>query len=148
MIESAGVVCRGRLPSRMHHHADVTRDMAATRTFYEDLIGLPLVATWCESDVLRPRDGRAYTGGDRRPAEAGRYGEPAIYSLDHGYGRSVYVVHPNGLILEFARDHPNAATINQPRLSTAHRGLTRWLAGDHRSNNVYHRADRLTVRIP
>jgi len=26
--------------------------MEATRRFYEDLIGLPLVAAWCESDVL------------------------------------------------------------------------------------------------
>jgi catechol 2,3-dioxygenase-like lactoylglutathione lyase family enzyme len=26
--------------------------MEATRHFYEDLAGLPLVATWCESDVL------------------------------------------------------------------------------------------------
>ena len=52
MIESSGVVCPGRLPAAYARHAYVTRDMAATRTFYEDLIGLPLVATWCESDVL------------------------------------------------------------------------------------------------
>jgi catechol 2,3-dioxygenase-like lactoylglutathione lyase family enzyme len=30
----------------------VTRDQEATRRFYEDLIGLPLVATWCEADEL------------------------------------------------------------------------------------------------
>ena len=30
----------------------MTRDQEATRQFYEDLIGLPLVATWCERDVL------------------------------------------------------------------------------------------------
>lgn len=40
------------LPSRLHHNAYVTNDMEATRHFYEDLIGMPLVATWCESDEL------------------------------------------------------------------------------------------------
>ncbi len=41
-----------KLPSRLHHNAYVTRDLEATRRFYEDLIGLPLVATWCEKDEL------------------------------------------------------------------------------------------------
>ena len=40
------------IASRLHHNAYVTRDMEATRHFYEDLIGMPLVATWCESDEL------------------------------------------------------------------------------------------------
>ena len=40
------------LPSRLHHTAYVTRDLEGTRKFYEDLIGLPLVATWCEIDEL------------------------------------------------------------------------------------------------
>ncbi len=41
-----------RLPSRLHHNAFVTKDMEATRHFYEDIIGLPLMATWSESDEL------------------------------------------------------------------------------------------------
>ncbi len=40
------------LPSRLHHNAYVTADMEATRSFYEDVIGLPLVATWSEADEL------------------------------------------------------------------------------------------------
>ncbi|MEV8194398.1 VOC family protein [Rhodococcus pyridinivorans] len=40
------------LPSRLHHNAFVTSDQAATRAFYEDIVGLPLVATWKESDEL------------------------------------------------------------------------------------------------
>ena len=40
------------LPRRLHHNAWTTRDMAATRAFYEDVIGLPLVATWCEQETL------------------------------------------------------------------------------------------------
>ncbi len=39
-------------PSRLHHNAYVTRDMEATRHFYEDLLSMPLDATWCEKDVL------------------------------------------------------------------------------------------------
>src|SRR2546427_7446866 len=41
-----------KLPSRLHHNAYVTRDQEKTRRFYEDVIGLPLMATWCESDEL------------------------------------------------------------------------------------------------
>jgi catechol 2,3-dioxygenase-like lactoylglutathione lyase family enzyme len=40
------------LPSRLHHTAYVAKDLEATRHFYEDIIGLPLVATWCEVDEL------------------------------------------------------------------------------------------------
>jgi len=42
----------GKLPARLHHTAYVTRDQEKTRRFYEDVIGLPLMATWCESDEL------------------------------------------------------------------------------------------------
>jgi catechol 2,3-dioxygenase-like lactoylglutathione lyase family enzyme len=40
------------LPSRLHHTAYVSKDLEATRTFYEDVIGLPLIATYCETDEL------------------------------------------------------------------------------------------------
>jgi glyoxylase I family protein len=39
-------------PIRLHHHATVTDDQEANRRFYEDVIGMPLVATWTETDVL------------------------------------------------------------------------------------------------
>ncbi|HEY6644347.1 VOC family protein [Povalibacter sp.] len=41
-----------KLPSRLHHTAYVSKNLEATRQFYEDVIGLPLMATWCESDEL------------------------------------------------------------------------------------------------
>ena len=41
-----------KLPSRLHHTAYVSKNLEATRKFYEDIIGLPLMATWCESDML------------------------------------------------------------------------------------------------
>jgi catechol 2,3-dioxygenase-like lactoylglutathione lyase family enzyme len=39
-------------PVRLHHTAYVSNDLEATRRFYEDVVGLPLVATWCESDLM------------------------------------------------------------------------------------------------
>lgn len=39
-------------PARLHHHAFVTTDQEATRQFYEDVVGLPLVATWTEVEHL------------------------------------------------------------------------------------------------
>src|SRR6266542_3195010 len=44
-------------PRRLHHAAWVTRDQEATRHLYDDLIGLPLVATWAER---APSTGREY----------------------------------------------------------------------------------------
>ena len=45
------MVSTTKLPSRLHHTAYVTRDLEATRKFYEELIGLPLVAI--DSDPAR-----------------------------------------------------------------------------------------------
>ncbi len=38
--------------TKLHHNAYVTRDMEAVRAFYEDIIGFPLTATWCEKTDL------------------------------------------------------------------------------------------------
>ncbi len=172
-----------KLPSRLHHTAYVTRDLEATRKFYEEVIGLPLVATWCEKDELfgaervychlffalgdggalaffkfaKPEDEALFGPKmpetpfhhialnvdadtqreiEQRLAAAG-YQEPRMYVLEHGYCRSVYVTDPNGLILEFTRDHPRVEQINETRRASAHADLRRWMAGDHTSNNVY-----------
>src|ERR1700761_9251516 len=47
----------GELPERLHHHAYVVRDQEKNRRFFEDLLGLPLVARWCES-IKHPTLGR------------------------------------------------------------------------------------------
>jgi len=39
-------------PSRLHHNAYVVKDLEKTRAFYEDIIGMPLLATWCEKAEL------------------------------------------------------------------------------------------------
>ena len=172
-----------KLPTRLHHTAYVSRDLEATRKFYEDVIGLPLIATWCESDVLfgelrtychcffgigdggalaffqfaneqdqelfGPKipsspfihialnvDSETQAGIEQRIKAAG-ITEPQTYVLEHGYCRSVYVSDPNGLILEFTRDHPDAEKINGKRLTDAHSELKRWLGGDHHNNNMF-----------
>jgi catechol 2,3-dioxygenase-like lactoylglutathione lyase family enzyme len=172
-----------KLPTRLHHTAYVTHDMEATRHFYEDVIGLPLVATWSESDELfgamrtychcffgigdggalaffqfeKPADQAEF--GPKMPftpfhhialnvdaetqdaiearIKGAGYTEPEHFVLEHGYCRSVYVTDPNGMIVEFCRDAPNAAAINAERRGKAHAELKQWLAGDHTSNNVY-----------
>jgi catechol 2,3-dioxygenase-like lactoylglutathione lyase family enzyme len=172
-----------KLPIRLHHTAYVTKDQEKTRQFYEDVIGLPLMATWCESDELfgkvrtyvhtfygigdggalaffqfaDPKDQEEFgpqmpqtpfhhialqvdqatqAALEARLTQAG-IKPPQTYVLEHGYCRSVYVVDPNGLTLEFTLDHPNVATITRDRRADAHRELKRWLAGDHHSNNTY-----------
>jgi catechol 2,3-dioxygenase-like lactoylglutathione lyase family enzyme len=168
------------LPSRLHHTAYVVRDQLATRAFYEGLIGLPLLATWCEVDELfgaervychtfyglgdgsalaffqfekqsdydefgprfRPSpfihvalkvDGDTQTGIEARLVAAGA----DHFVLEHGYCRSLYVTDPDGLILEFTLDHPEADSISALRRKLADADLQRWLAGDHSSNNTY-----------
>jgi glyoxylase I family protein len=36
------------IPQRLHHNARVVKDHERTRQFYEEVVGMPLVATWSE----------------------------------------------------------------------------------------------------
>jgi glyoxylase I family protein len=148
-----------KLPSRLHHTAYVSKDLEATRKFYEEIIGLPLLATWCEKDMLFGAertyahcffglgDGGALAffqfadpgdqAGIEQRLKAAGYQEPQSFVLEHGYCRSVYVTDPNGMIVEFTLDHPDVVKINRDALGRAHSELKRWLAGDHTSNNTY-----------
>jgi glyoxylase I family protein len=168
-------------PSRMHHHAYVTTDLEATRHFYEDLIGLPLIATWAEVDQFPDRervychtffeladgsalaffqfadpqheppvvrqsspsvhialtcDGPTQQGILSRLRGAG-FSEDDAYLRDHGYCQSLYVRDPNGLRLEFTVDIAEMPDILAWQRASAHETLSRWLAGDHTSNNTY-----------
>ena len=171
-----------RLPSRLHHHAYVVRDHEANRRFFEDLLGIPLVATWCEksfSTELKKEiefchtffgmaDGSSlaffqFADPDmyeltqaERPAKIGRYdhiafkAEPQTYEelkqrlqragekyreTNHGYCKSIYVVSPDGLIVEFTSDPPDAGEIHAKQRVTAHETLRRWTSGDRTVNN-------------
>jgi glyoxylase I family protein len=46
------LLSKNRLPMRMHHHAYTTENHEVTRKFYEDVIGLPLVAMYVEREHL------------------------------------------------------------------------------------------------
>ena len=168
-----------KLPSRLHHTAYVSKDLEATRHFYEDILGFPLVATWCEQEELFGKertychcffglaDGSALAFFQfAYPDDQAQFGpelaaspfrhialnvdketqdelEQRIkehnlegsYVLEHGYCRSVYVVDPDGMIVEFTHDAPHADQINEMRRKDAHSELERWLAGDHTPNN-------------
>ena len=41
---------------RLHHHAYVVDDQETTRAFYEDVLGFPLAATWCEVETVRGKE--------------------------------------------------------------------------------------------
>lgn len=171
-----------RPPERLHHHAFVVKDQEENRRFFEDILGIPLVATWCEShfstwvnrDVALCHtfygmgDGGAlafFSFADEdvyrktqaeKPAEIGSFdhisfkvadttfaellgrldaaGEK-VRIADHGYCKSMYCTSPDGLIVEFTVDPPDADRIDAIRRADAHAELKRWMAGDHRPNN-------------
>jgi glyoxylase I family protein len=55
-IETAPTAVAGqlpRLPLRLHHSAFPVRDHERNRHFLEDVLGIPLVATWCEKSFSR-----------------------------------------------------------------------------------------------
>jgi glyoxylase I family protein len=171
------------LAQRLHHNAFVTKDQEATRAFYEDILGFPLLATWSEADELfgarrvychtffgladgsalaffqfadsadqemfdppltpspfrhiaMKVDAEGQSEIERRLTNA-NWKPEQTYALEHGYCRSLYTEDPNGMLLEFTVDVPDAEQIAQLRAADAHETLRRWLAGDHTSNNTY-----------
>ncbi len=54
-----------QLVNRLHHTAYTTRDLEATRAFYEDVLGFPLVATYCEKDELFGKERPIATASSR-----------------------------------------------------------------------------------
>jgi glyoxylase I family protein len=171
-----------RLPERLHHHAYVVRDHERNRRFFEDLLGIPLVATWCET-VNHPQfprpvpmchtffglaDGSAlafFQFADpefyrlcvaERPAKISNFdhvafkvddvtynelvkrlteADESFRETDHGYCRSLYATSPDGLVVEFTVDPPDAAETAAARRDDSQSELARWLAGDHHVNN-------------
>ena len=171
------------LAHRLHHTAYVTKDQEATRAFYEDILGFPLLATWSEADELFGAlrvychtffglaDGSALAFFQfanqedqelfdpellpspfrhialkvdaegqaelERRLQAANWKPEGTYVLEHGYCRSLYTEDPNGMLLEFTVDVPEADDIAEIRRRDAHATLRRWLAGDHSGNNMF-----------
>jgi glyoxylase I family protein len=171
-----------RPPERLHHHAYVVKDQEKNRQFFEDVLGIPLTATWCEKH-FSPWVNREvafchtfYSLGDggalaffsfaddevyrkcqsEKPPEIGSFDHIAfkvddgtynelleriraagkdVRETDHGYCRSMYIPSPDGLIMEFTVDAPDAEAVGELRKKDAHSELARWMAGDHRTNN-------------
>lgn len=168
------------LPQRLHHNAYVCANQERTRQFYEDIIGLPLLATWVEEAEFPQFPGKRlsyshtfYGIGDGGalaffefpdPEAAAAFkaqqqpsfihialavsdaaqkeikqrltaaGKP-VREVDHGYCTSIYVQDPDGLIVEFTADAPDADKIAEHQRATAHETLRRWSAGDRTVNN-------------
>ncbi len=55
--------------------------------------------------------------------------------MDHGFCVSLYVEDPDGQMIEFTVDAPNAERVNAWQRLNAHDALHRWEAGDRTSNN-------------
>ena len=58
-----------------------------------------------------------------------------VREVDHGYCKSIYVQDPDGLLVEFTSDPPDAGEIATHQRATAHETLRRWTAGDRTVNN-------------
>jgi len=170
-----------QLPLRLHHYASVVRDQEVNRRFFEDILGIPLAATWCEQSVnptlnrqvaychtlyaladgstlaffqfadeelyrlckSMPEPGRFHHAAfkvDARTFEeiGGRLNDAGISTrlTDHGYARSLYVLTPDELKLEFVLDRTDAEEIAAAQKANAHAELARWLRGDHQPNNL------------
>ena len=57
--------------------------------------------------------------------------------VQHGYCRSLYVIDPDGLRLEFTLDSPEAEEIDAVQRRTARDSLRSWLEGGRKSNNAW-----------
>ncbi len=70
-------------PTRLHHAAAVVKDLKRTHDFYTNIIGLPLVATWCEE----LEDGQSYCHvffelEDGSALALFQFAEPAMYEAN------------------------------------------------------------------
>lgn len=168
------------LPLRLHHNAYVCADQERTRHFYEDIVGLPLLAAWIEESEFPEFPGRrmsyshAFYGiGDGGALAFFNFADPEaaaayrankqptfihialavtddtqdcirqrleaadlkVREVDHGYCKSIYVQDPDGLLVEFTSDPPDAGEIADRQRTTAHETLRRWASGDRKVNN-------------
>ena len=58
-----------------------------------------------------------------------------VMTMDHGYVKSIYVVDPDGLNIEFTVDAPNYPEICEYEHKRARVELEKWMAGDHTPNH-------------
>ncbi|HEY0800417.1 MAG TPA: VOC family protein, partial [Steroidobacteraceae bacterium] len=171
-----------KLPLRLHHHAYTTDDHEATRHFYEDILGIPLVAMDIEKENLLGEwvelglayyelgDGSAlafFNFADPKKQAEWRAKKQSLFvhlslavekstqqeierrlqaahwqcfTINHAYCFSLYATDPNGLLLEFTVDAPNAEKIQSTMKRSAHEEMKRWIAGGRACNNQWRAA--------
>jgi glyoxylase I family protein len=78
--------------------------------------------------------------------KAAGYKEPDTFVLEHGYCRSVYIKDPNGMLLEFTLDAPNADQIAKDRKADAQTTLKRWLGATARRTTFIGRSAFRAIR--
>ena len=83
-------------PLRLHHHAYAVKDQEVNRRFMEDVLGIPLVATWCER-VFRQDVGREvdychtfYEIGDGGALAFFQFADEEVWELNRA------ILHPSG----------------------------------------------------
>lgn len=116
-------------PLRIDHLALPMYDAAATRIFYEEVLGLPLLDAHSGDDwhgmpwlmmIFGDADGRQLAAWKRKLGDAGI----AWREEDHGRQRSIYFEDPNGNTLEITS--PPTPKVAKRRAGAA-RVVERWL---------------------
>lgn len=77
-------------PSRLHHHAYVVADQARTREFYEQIIGLPLIETWCEHGDDSDYCHTFYELGDGSSLAFFQFADPDVHAANTAPPGSVF----------------------------------------------------------
>ena len=77
-------------PGRLHHHAFVVADQERTRQFYEDVVGLPLIDTWCEHDGNTAFCHTFYELGDGSALAFFQFADPQVQAANTTPSSSVF----------------------------------------------------------
>ena len=108
MSQNAARTVTSNLPLRLHHNAFVVADQERTRAFYEDVVGLPLLATWVE--ISHNLEGEAYCHSFYGLADGGAlafftFANPEVQKTVYGGGRPRNLYHHIALAVSDATQH-------------------------------------------
>ena len=88
---------------RLHHHAFPVEDQEVTRQFMEDILGIPLKATWCERSERGAVDPEAEAMPD----------EWQVTKQGTDFCHTFYELADGGAIAYFQFDGPNKNLVGQ-----------------------------------
>ena len=115
------------IPTRLHHSAVVVKDLGASRAFYEDIMDMPLVATWCESNEAL---------GDFCHAFFGLEDSSAIALFQFADEQKYQDLKRPDSLSPFHHLALTGTKAMQDAIRDRASGeLTRWLSGDRNTNN-------------